>query len=94
MLAFHVTNRHLELEPVLGRIAADLGLVAIAREDPPSVDDDRRGLYASHWVLLARDAADLPDDLTDPRWHTVRPDPDAPRWTDTHSSLLDVLDWR
>jgi SAM-dependent methyltransferase len=94
VLAFHVTNRHLELEPVLGRIAADLGLVAIAREDPPSVDDDRRGLYASHWVLLARDAADLPGDLTDPRWHTVRPDPDAPRWTDTHSSLLDVLDWR
>lgn len=59
-----------------------------------AVEASWRGLYASQWVLLARDAADLPDDLTDPRWHTVRPDPDAPRWTDTHSSLLDVLDWR
>jgi SAM-dependent methyltransferase len=46
ILAYHISNRHLDLEPVLGNIARDLGLVSINQSDPearPSVEvrDDK-----------------------------------------------------
>jgi len=37
---FHVSNQHLELAPVLARIAADLGLAALERIDSGPVDEE------------------------------------------------------
>jgi hypothetical protein len=53
LICFHISNRYLDLEPVLGRLAEDLGLVGMHMSD-----DDEKGLYGksrSHWVVLARD---------------------------------------
>jgi len=56
-LVVHISNRYLRLGPVLGNIAADLGLTAVHMHDAP--DDDGREKLASHWVVLARKAEDL-----------------------------------
>jgi spermidine synthase len=56
ILALHISNKYIRLEPVVARIAAELGLTARVWND----DSERRpGKTASSWVVLARDPADL-----------------------------------
>jgi hypothetical protein len=51
MFALHISNRWLNLEPVVSRIAAELGLTARVWNDNA---EGRRGKTASSWVVLAR----------------------------------------
>ncbi len=82
VLAFHVTNRHLDLPPVLLAAAQARGLAARL------VHDDARDseLRATDWVLMSRDAARLPG---------APPQPETPAaaraWTDDRNDLLGVL---
>jgi hypothetical protein len=55
VLAFHLTNRHLDLPPVLFAIAQAKGLHALLVRDAAEGSD----LRATDWVLLSRDAAAL-----------------------------------
>lgn len=92
MLAVHISNRYIDLEPVLGAVARQHGLAVSIREDNPP---DRAVLSSSSWVLLTRDPAQLK------RLAIARPDaplgkldPPAPRaWTDDHASILPYVRW-
>ena len=55
IIAVHITNLHLDLQPVLWQLAKYYGL-HIARVD---YEGDTKGGYASRWILLARDPAQL-----------------------------------
>lgn len=96
ILLFHISNRHLELGPVLARHAADLGMVAFENADARATGSVGPGLeqhvFASHWVVLARSAADLAY-IPDAGWGALTATPDAPLWTDDFSNLLTVLRW-
>lgn len=86
LVAFNVSNRYVALEPVVAAVAADLGLAGLARSDEPPLelagDAD-----PSHWVVLARDAADLGPLRDRFGWRPlVAPAPRA--WTDRFSDLL------
>jgi SAM-dependent methyltransferase len=89
VLAFHLSNRHLRLEPVVEGHARRLGLTALTIEDDPPADEWWR--YPTTWMLLSRDRARL----TDPGLAAVanvRSDTEpAVDWTDDHASLLEVL---
>ncbi len=55
VIAVHVTNRHLDLVPVLGAAAARLGLDAVVRRDRVETDAEAaEAKEASRWVVLAR----------------------------------------
>ncbi|MCC6867717.1 MAG: fused MFS/spermidine synthase [Burkholderiales bacterium] len=87
VIAFHVTNRYLDLVPVVEGIAHDLGLTALWIDD----DGSLQLANSSSWVLLARD----PKRLADPRL-TEAATPIVPRrdwrvWTDDFNNLLQVL---
>ncbi|MBX9579599.1 MAG: hypothetical protein K2X87_04760 [Gemmataceae bacterium] len=56
ILALHISNKFIRLEPVAARIAAELGLTARVWNDD---SESRPGKTASSWVVLARDPADL-----------------------------------
>lgn len=90
VLLVHVSNRHLRLAPVLARHASDLGLVAYESVDARTLEE--QGIFGSHWIVLARSAADLAY-IPDAGWGVLRMSPDAPRWTDDFSNLLTVLRW-
>lgn len=86
VLAFHVSNRHLDLEPMLGATADAEGLAATAR----IAGDGTDGGLKSQWVVIARGPDDLRPLRTRPgRWHDVAPT--GPVWTDAYSSLWGVL---
>jgi hypothetical protein len=94
ILAFHISNRHLDLETVVGNLARDASLVARERSDRKiSNDEDRAGKNASQWVVVARHEADLGPLLRDERWKPA-PTSAIPPWTDDYSSILPVLTWR
>lgn len=55
--ALHISNKFVDLEPVVAAIAADLGLTAFVWND--SVEKGWPGKTASSWVVLAKDPKNL-----------------------------------
>lgn len=95
LLAIHISNNHLDLEPALANLAHDARLLAVARFDERvGPDEARAGKTPSHWVVLARRPEDLRGLADDPRWHPLAPRPDKTLWTDDFSNLLEVIRWR
>ncbi len=82
VLAIHISNRYLDLEPAVARQAAHFGLAAAIIQAQSS---DRE--WTSVWMLLARRADILPADA--PRARTA--DVAAPLWTDDYSNILPAL---
>ncbi|HEX6368976.1 MAG TPA: fused MFS/spermidine synthase [Longimicrobium sp.] len=91
LVVFHVSNRYLDLEPVVAALARDRGLVARAGVGPR---DRRTYESTSTWIAVARTAADLGPLTADANWWTPRLRADVEPWTDDYSSLLTVFDWR
>jgi len=94
LLVFNITNRHLDLQTVIGNLADDAGLQTRVQHDL-SIDprDAGRGKMASQWAIVARHANDLGPLATDPRWIRPRIRPGTSAWTDNFSSLLSVYVW-
>ena len=63
ILALHISNKFVRLEPVVAAIAEELGLVARVWNDD---SEGRAGKTASSWVALARKREDLGDRLCSP----------------------------
>ncbi len=82
---FHISNRYVDLAPVLGATAAALGLAAYERFDQTA--DDATGLFASKWVLVGGQATSKPTE----QWSTVELLPTDHGWTDDYSNVLAVL---
>lgn len=93
LVLLHITNNHLDLEPVVSGIARSLGLAAASRDHRPSAEERRRGVHRSHWVALGREPAALGRLRTDSRWRALGGDADEPVWTDEYSNILSVVEW-
>ncbi|MFM9996754.1 MAG: spermidine synthase [Phycisphaerales bacterium] len=98
MIAFHISNRYLDLRPVLAAIAQDLNArpgtdaVAIVRDDQDlDPKDEAEGKIDTTWVVLARRLEDAGTLAQDERWLEMQARPDAPRWTDDYSNILKVF---
>ena len=94
LLAFHISNLHLRLEPPLAALAHDAGLTSMIDVDTrltPAEEAD--GKLASQWMVMARRPSDLGALASDPHWHPAPLDPKMPVWTDDYSSLVRVIIW-
>lgn len=88
ILAIHISNRYLDLDPVVRGIAEKLGLVVEYIEDTTSDDI----VWQSDWMLLAREDKDMnTPDLVDAFAPKIDHDAPYPLWTDAYSNLLQVL---
>ena len=95
VMALHVSSRHLDLEPLLGLAAGELGLAGMIRhyEAPPWSPEGSLPM-TTHLALLARDASVLEDlalpegweplELRNPTWWRRA-------WSDDRSSLVPYL---
>jgi hypothetical protein len=94
VLAFHVSNRYLDLSPVLASLASEKRMVAYLNEDRVTTLAERRaGKTESSWVVLARDKADLGTLVDNPRWQALPAYLGVEPWTDDYSNILSVLAW-
>ena len=93
-IVFHISSQHLDLEPVVARLARDAGWVAYARDDRRlSATEREAGKDPSRWAVLARRRSDLGGLADDLRWRALAGRGDAPVWTDDFSNLWDVIRW-
>lgn len=91
VIAFHLSNRYLDLPPLVARLGAanDPPFLAKVDVDGANEREAAEGKFSSTWVVLYRDAADLGPAGKDTRWQPIRPAPGAV-WTDDFSNLLGV----
>lgn len=90
VLVFHISNRYVDLEPILANLAAEgpRPMIALARRDDRSSADREKGLWSSRWVVLLS----RPDDEKRlPGWTRLSANPAYPIWTDDFSSIFPVL---
>ena len=92
VMAFHISNRYLDLEPVLGNLARAAGLSCYAQRDT-NVTTRHYVKTRSHWVTLAREPAHLGAVPHDSRWHACARDGERP-WSDDYANVLGTLEWR
>jgi spermidine synthase len=94
VLAMHISNRYLDLEPVVAAIAKDLGVKALIRRDGQMEDKLALGKGGSNWVVLARHEAALQPLRDDARWAAPVVKPGSRVWTDDFSDVFSVFIWR
>jgi hypothetical protein len=85
VMALHLSNRFIDLEPIVSGAAAALGLVPRACADRASPAEARAGKSPSLWAVVARDASDLAPLDGDRRWRPARAG--VAEWTDDRSDL-------
>lgn len=86
LLLVHISNRFIDLEPVLAALAREDGLVAMLRDDRSR----GRAMSPSNWVALSRSPAQLRALTRDGQWRALRP-PAAEVWRDDYASILPHL---
>lgn len=91
IVAFHISSRFLELEPVVGSVARSLGLAGLYEMHNVSPAAARLGAKTSQWVVLARRPATLEPLARSGRWRPVRAG--GAVWTDQYSNILSVVRW-
>ncbi|SHJ39521.1 hypothetical protein SAMN05444159_0503 [Bradyrhizobium lablabi] len=89
VIVAHISNRHLDLAPVVANVAQTQGLVAFLREDNSAGDFLKGFKTNARVVVLARDAGDTGSIAG--KWARLQPDPKAATWSDDYSDILTVM---
>lgn len=91
IVAFHVSNRYLDLPPVVQQLADHAGM----RASFISTDDDlAHDLYGADWVLVTRDSAFLAQPQVAKATQAISVSAGLRRWTDDYNSVLPILRMR
>lgn len=80
VIAYHVSNRHMDLKPVVGNLAKTQNLYGL------------QAYYGgSEWVFLARELKDLGALNENGRFSLVSYDDSKRTWTDDYSNIISIL---
>ena len=88
VLAIHISNRYLDLRPVVERLASEFGYEVAA------ISDDREPewwVYATTWMILSRDKTFLEQEELRTAADSPAGRRDAPLWTDDFASLYSIM---
>jgi len=89
ILAFHVSNLHLDLEHVVMRLASEYKLSASWMV---SAENTNKAVLDADWVLLSRDKGILKDRRIEKHAGSFNPKDSGIRlWTDDYANLFEIL---
>lgn len=91
MIAYHVSNRYLELAPVLAATALRAGLTAYEQLDGTTDDETKEGKTQSNWVLLTTDDRPIRKLGKPAYWNLVDVPTSQKIWTDDYSNVLGAM---
>jgi hypothetical protein len=91
VIAVHLSNRHLNLEPVVFRLAEEAQLECVQINNRK---DRKRAVFAAKWVLLSNNQGFLGRPQIQRGVGRIQqsPDPQFPLWTDQYNNLIQILD--
>jgi hypothetical protein len=92
LLVFHISNRSLDLHPVVADLAHARSLVCLSFDD--TAPNQTSGKEPSQWVVMARRPEDVQALAADPRWQRLEGRPGRPVWTDASSNIVTIFKWR
>ncbi|MBV9361144.1 MAG: fused MFS/spermidine synthase [Betaproteobacteria bacterium] len=90
IVAFHVSNRFLDLIPVVARLAKELHLHAVLIADDEN-EEEKTIKSRSDWVLVSRDEKALEAPVIAERATPAEDHPQWRTWTDDYSNLVQIL---
>ncbi len=93
LLLVHISNRYLDLQPVVAAAAAAGGWTASLRKYRPDPDAVRRNETGSNWIALSPSRRTLGQlvQRSGETWDRLPPRAGFARWTDDHSSVLPLI---
>jgi hypothetical protein len=92
ILAFHISNRSLDLKPILADLAESRNLVCIGFDDlnPGSFE----GKDPSQWVVMARSAPEISNLSINSQWQQLKGRRDRRVWSDDFSNIISAIRWQ
>ncbi|MFZ0743227.1 MAG: fused MFS/spermidine synthase [Terracidiphilus sp.] len=90
ILAFHVSNQHVDLEPEIALLAKAAAMTAMKVTSFPN---DQRGEFSATWMLLTENPGFFQLPGVAGKARTPAENPKVHLWTDDYSSLLPILRW-
>lgn len=98
IVLFHISNRYLDLRPVIAELAHSSGWAAAMLEYMPTEEEQAQNATISVWIAMSRNPEMLNrlaqlsgQDAT--AWRTVDPRPGFAGWTDDHASILPIINF-
>jgi hypothetical protein len=90
LLAFHISNLYVDLEPVLANLAAEASCEAVIRRHGYLSEQAKdQGILPSDWLIITRHARDVPGG-----WREATARPEWKAWSDDFSNLYQVFRWK
>jgi spermidine synthase len=91
IIAYHISNQHVDLEPAIALLAQNAGMIARSLTTPLHPE---LGEYTARWVLVTGNPAffTIPE-IVDSAPSLPVFKPGLRLWTDDYSSLLPLLQW-
>ena len=86
LMIFNISNRYLNMEPLVSGLSQEKGLSALIRHDRQF--DASMAKYPSSWVIIARSEAALGELVNDSRWRRLEGNV---LWTDDFSNIFSLL---
>ncbi len=94
ILAVHVSNRYLDLEPIVAELARDARLQGLVGRDLSGAATREVAVTTSKWIALARDSSALGTLAGLKGWAPLKATGAVPLWTDDYTDVLAVVRWR
>jgi hypothetical protein len=94
VVLLHISNRYLELQPVVVELARDAMLAGALGEYDVTSEERLELKHGSRWVALARSPTTLAALVRQSQWRVLAPKADVAVWTDDFSDVLGVLRWK
>ena len=93
LLLIHITNRFLDLEPVISAEALRSGWHAVKRNYKPSAAGRKLHEAESLWIALSPSMESIKRLTQRGGWTTLRSSQHLTPWSDDYSSVLPVFRW-
>jgi len=97
IIAFHISNKFLNLAPVVGQLAESAGLQTVWVASGPDEDDDdenAQGEYTADWVLVTASRDFVSREEVKKASGELVSNPALRLWTDDYNSVLPLLRWK
>lgn len=88
-IIFHVSNRYLDVEKVVGALAREAGLVAYTLNHTVSEEDSNMYVNGSRYVIVARKDSDIKQLISQSNWKAARQLDSV--WTDDFTNIISIV---
>ncbi|MFN8573558.1 MAG: fused MFS/spermidine synthase [Gemmatimonadaceae bacterium] len=92
-VVFHISNRYLELRPVLFSLAIDAKIPGVVGDMDVTKEQRFKMYYGSRWAVMAPKVQTLSPLVRLKGWNIFPPFSSARVWTDDYSDVLGVMKW-